>query len=80
MMRRRRRSARSRVAIENAPRAREPLHLVRLLFLPLGLRRKQVVHITERVFIGNNAERGGSRPSRPVVVRLFWLGGLRPSL
>ena len=79
MVRRRGRSARARIAIENAPGAREPLHLVRLLFLPLGLRRKQVVHITERVVIGNDAERGRSRPSRPVVVRLLGLRGFGPS-
>ena len=71
MMRCRGRSARSRVAIQNAPRAREPLHLVRLLFLPLGLRRKQVVHITERVVVCNYPKCRRSRPSRTIIVRLF---------
>ena len=80
MMRCRGRSARSRVAIQNAPRAREPLHLVRLLFLPLGLRREQLIHVTKRIVVRDDPECRRSRPSRPVVVRLFWLGRLRPSL
>ena len=80
MMRRRGRSARSRVAIENAPRARQSFHLVRLLLLPLGLRREELVHITEGIVVGDDPECRRPRPSRPVVVRLFWLGRLRPSL
>ena len=80
MMRCRGRSARSRIAIQNAPRARQSFHLVRLLFLPLGLRREQLVHIPEGIVIGDDAERGGSRPSCPVVVRLLGLRRLRPSL
>ena len=71
MVRRRRRSARARVAIENAPRARQSFHLVRLLLLPLGLRREELVHIPERIVVGDDAECRRSRPSRPVVVRLL---------